>query len=241
MPDSPSYNKVTDYYEKHWADASDKADAQKRLEIDEDALTALLPLQNTRVLEIGAGTGNQTEAFVQHGARVVAIDLALSSLIRIRNRLGKSCFVVCADAHALPFRASCFDRGALFSVLMFLNPHRSFSELKRVLRPQFKAVVVEPLADNIFLSIYRTVTSKYSGLAHWLSLDTLKASIKAHFSGSTVQAYYLFPFVNTMSPGAARNVVINIEKKIFDMFPGLSNYAWIAMVRMEENAQKESN
>lgn len=100
----------------------------------------LIRLKPRRVLDLGAGTGEFSQALLgrYRRAQVVALDLALNMLRRTRARGGwlRRAACVCADAERLPFAAGSFD--FIFSNLMLqwcqdLEP--VFTELRRVLAP----------------------------------------------------------------------------------------------------------
>ncbi len=67
---------------------------------------APFPLDGTRVLDLGAGTGVASEILTEQDAAPVGVDLALAMLAHERARRPPG---VVADAQALPFRNGVFD------------------------------------------------------------------------------------------------------------------------------------
>lgn len=61
------------------------------------------------VLEVGAGTGRDTDTIAGHGASAVALDYSEQSLDLMASSLSNGVSVVCGDALALPFRGESFD------------------------------------------------------------------------------------------------------------------------------------
>jgi malonyl-CoA O-methyltransferase len=99
-----------------------------------------LGLAPTRILDLGAGTGNGTAALRKRfrGAQVVALDQATGMLREAGKRRGwwQPFQRVAGDANALPLREACVD--LLFSNLCLQwcpDLPRVFAELRRVLRP----------------------------------------------------------------------------------------------------------
>ena len=96
---------------------------------------ALLP-EESRVLEIGAGTGLNFP-FYPRGARGVASELSCE-MLKIAHGKAKpdGVHLVQAGAEQLPFGDATFD--AAFATLVFCSvasPQKSFAELHRVVRP----------------------------------------------------------------------------------------------------------
>ena len=100
----------------------------------------LIRLRPARILDLGAGTGEFSQALMQRyrHSRVIALDLAVNMLRRARQRGGwfRRPGCVCGDAERLPFAADSFD--FIFSNLMLqwcLDLGSVFTELRRVLAP----------------------------------------------------------------------------------------------------------
>lgn len=98
---------------------------------------------NSRVLEIGAGSGWQARALAQHGFNVEAIDLATS--IYASSRVWP---VTDYDGVSVPFAKGTFDVVFSSSTLEHIPHLRAFqSEMKRVLKPRGIAVHIVPSAS----------------------------------------------------------------------------------------------
>lgn len=111
---------------------------------DIEATLAPLDLHpGQRVLEVGAGTGAFTLSLAERVApagRIASIERQRAMLRRQARRLGAAASGVIAlhqaDAHALPFADSSFDRALMVAVLpMLRDKQRALRELRRVLRP----------------------------------------------------------------------------------------------------------
>jgi len=226
-------NQVADFYDAEWQQAGSPRAGLVRLEADRAALALLEPLAGQRVLDIGAGAGEQAAMLAHAGATVVALDLTGSSLVRVRTRCagsGLRCLLVRADAQRLPFRAAAFDRVAAFSMLMFLDPGRTLAEMARVLRPDGLAAAVEPLSGNPLLRLYRAARRRYAGLARWLGRDELAEHFRRRFVITASHGFYLLPLGGLLSTGRARERWQRGETVLTRALPFLRRYSWILVI-----------
>jgi SAM-dependent methyltransferase len=104
------------------------------------AVVSLLPpLANTRVLDVGCGSGWYAEYLVEQGAVVTAFDLNAEFVALTQTRVGPRAQVLQADlAQALDFaHAEEFDLVICPLVMHYLKEWRpAFREIYRVLNPQ---------------------------------------------------------------------------------------------------------
>lgn len=107
-----------------------------------DRLLAALDIKpNSRVLEIGCGSGHTACYLAQHfHCQVTAVDLSATMIGAARQRVaaaGLETQVRCetADICWLPFAAGSFDFVIIQAVLMFVDKARALTEIRRVLRP----------------------------------------------------------------------------------------------------------
>ena len=116
--------------------------------------------ENARLLEIGAGTGANF-GFYPNAKCAVASEISIR-MLEIARRKTVEIKLVQADAQSLPFAANSFD--AAFATLVFCsipNPQNAFAELKRVIAPGGRIVLLEHVRpDNLlgfvfdFLNIF---------------------------------------------------------------------------------------
>lgn len=104
---------------------------------------ALLP-EDSRVLEVGAGTGLNFP-FYPRGAHGVASELSCEMLKRARDKNRPANIqLVQTSAEQLPFPDASFD--AAFATLVFCSlasPQKAFTELRRVVRPHGTVALLE--------------------------------------------------------------------------------------------------
>jgi ubiquinone/menaquinone biosynthesis C-methylase UbiE len=97
---------------------------------------------NSKILEIGAGTGANFQ-FYPAAECAVASEISIKMLEFARNKTSEIRLVQ-ATAEVLPFAANSFD--AAFATLVFCsipNPEKAFAELQRIIKPNGKIVLLE--------------------------------------------------------------------------------------------------
>ncbi len=101
----------------------------------------LLP-ENASILELGAGTGANFE-FYPSSDRAISTELSIKMIEKAQGKV-RSNLLINADAQSLPFGENEFD--AAFATLVFCSipdPTLAFGELKRVVKPGGKIILLE--------------------------------------------------------------------------------------------------
>jgi SAM-dependent methyltransferase len=94
-----------------------------------------------RTLELGGGSGNLKEFLPEAMTSDVVFAPWLDAVM---------------DAHALPFKEESLDNVVVFDVLHHLAaPMSFFQELQRVLKPEGRAVMMEPYVSWLSFPVYR--------------------------------------------------------------------------------------
>lgn len=130
------YDKLAKGYDKAFAPFEKRFLSNWRRET-----LSLLP-ENAKILEIGAGTGANFK-FYPKSECAVASEISVKMLEFARQKTNEI-LLVQAGAEALPFAANSFD--AAFATLVFCsvpNPENAFTELKRIVKPSGKIVLLE--------------------------------------------------------------------------------------------------
>ena len=151
------------------------------------------------MLEIGPGRGRDTEMFARAGARVIAIDVSIRSVELARQRLvnagfGDRILGVVADAANLPFRAATLDASFSRFTIAHIDIPAMGRELARVLRPGGRALMVEPLAGNPLVRLYRRLspTGCRETAPRYVTLGALREMARLFPGGWRHKEHYLF-------------------------------------------------
>jgi SAM-dependent methyltransferase len=106
----------------------------------DEALRRIAPARGERVLDLGCGTGRALQ--LVPGA--VGADMSLEML-----RAAPAGRAACARAEALPFRTATFDAVLCTnSFHHYPEPVGTLREIRRILRPGGRAVMVDPNLDH---------------------------------------------------------------------------------------------
>ena len=98
--------------------------------------------ENSKILEIGAGTGANFK-FYPHSKCAVASEISIKMLEFAAAKTSRINLVQ-ADAETLPFAENSFD--AAFATLVFCsipNPENAFRELRKIVKPNGKIILLE--------------------------------------------------------------------------------------------------
>ena len=98
--------------------------------------------ENASILELGAGTGANFQ-FYPECRHAVASEISIKMLGYAREKTN-IVQLVQADAEILPFSENSFD--AAFATLVFCsipNPENAFAELRRIVKPKGKIILLE--------------------------------------------------------------------------------------------------
>jgi demethylmenaquinone methyltransferase/2-methoxy-6-polyprenyl-1,4-benzoquinol methylase len=127
------------------------------------------PQSGQTILDLAAGTGASSVAFLKPGVRVVAADFSNGMLEEGRRRHPGIDFVF-ADATNLPFQEAEFDTVTIsFGLRNVENTEAALSEMLRVLKPGGKLVVCE----------FSTIPNKFLHLLYRFYLKNLLPRISA--------------------------------------------------------------
>ena len=115
-------------------------------------------------LDYACGEGLRVLEAARVGARLaIGLDLSPVSVAKGRQAAGEQGLAGCArflqaDAEATGLPDGCIDRALCCSVLHHLELERALAELRRLLAPDGKALVLEALGHNPLLRLYRRLT-----------------------------------------------------------------------------------
>ena len=135
------------------------------------------PKSGQKILDLAAGTGASSAAFLAPGVKVVAGDFSEGMLAVGRKRHPEIDFVF-ADATALPFAANEFDAVTIsFGLRNVVDVKKALSEMYRVTKPGGKIVVCEfsKVTNPVFRGFYNFYLNKVLPLFSRLASKTPEA------------------------------------------------------------------
>jgi ubiquinone/menaquinone biosynthesis C-methylase UbiE len=89
------------------------------------------------ILDVGCGTGNHIQYFLERGMKTIGVDISLPMLRVAQNKVGERSRLCLGKAEALPFKANCFDCVSLITTLEFVeDPLKTLQEAVRVSRKE---------------------------------------------------------------------------------------------------------
>jgi ubiquinone/menaquinone biosynthesis C-methylase UbiE len=129
------------------------------------------PVQGTRVLEVGAGSGRDSIALAQSGATIVLLDYSMASLTLAREvarRSGVRPLLVRADALRMPFREGTFDTVFHQGLLEhFRDPMPLLLENVRALRKDGILLVDVPQRYHLYTVLKHALIAMGKWFAGW--------------------------------------------------------------------------
>ncbi|MDH3214713.1 MAG: class I SAM-dependent methyltransferase [Candidatus Krumholzibacteria bacterium] len=123
------------HWDDFWSASRDLGDVYGTDDRILENLGKYVDLAGLRVLEVGAGTGRDTDKIASQQAFACALDYSEQSLTLMSDNLKHSVYIVCGDAFNLPFTDESFDV-VFHQGLMehFRNPGEMLDENVRVLK-----------------------------------------------------------------------------------------------------------
>ena len=160
MNDS-AVEKESDYFDKLVASRGDFNPFKTRgwLTLSRRFTDMVAPREPLTLLDVGCGTGQSRQIYIQHCRSYVGIDLSAEAVGLARTRFPDSLFVH-ADACQLPFGAGAFDVVAFSSVLHHIDYYLpALAEARRVLKPGGCVFAYDPNLLNPAMALFRSPRS----------------------------------------------------------------------------------
>jgi ubiquinone/menaquinone biosynthesis C-methylase UbiE len=153
---------------------------------------SLLP-ENSRILEVGAGTGLNFR-FYPHGSSGVASEFSREMLkLASHKARPEGLNLVQADAEALPFATAAFEAG--FATLTFCtipSPSNAFKEFRRVVKTGGRLVLLEHVRPGGVLGpVFDLLNVLTSRLGDHVNRRTVECAAEAGWTIERVERRFL--------------------------------------------------
>ena len=142
-------------------------------------LLSLLPSDQV-IADLGCGPGETLAALKTSGATLIGVDREPAMLRAAQRRLGEAPQIHLREGHleALPLEDASLDAALLTLVLHLLpDPARALSELRRVLRPGGKAIILD-MVEHERREYQRSMGHRQLGFSDQGLRDLLPAPLK---------------------------------------------------------------
>jgi SAM-dependent methyltransferase len=189
-------------------------------------------------LEYGCARGDKSLRWARAGARVTGIDIS-DEAVGIANaqsrEAGLDAEFFAMNAEAMAFADGRFDVVFGEGILHHLDLDRSCAEVARVLRPQGRAVFVEPLGHNPVLNLYRRLTpAMRTEDEHPLLMRDLDL-MRRFFSRVDVHYFHLttlaaVPFRGTRLFAPLLGFLHGVDRVLMRLLPPIRRWAWVAVI-----------
>jgi ubiquinone/menaquinone biosynthesis C-methylase UbiE len=135
----------------------------------------ILPDKNGRMLEVGVGTGKNIKYYPENIHEICAIDFSEKMLIEANKKVSKhkkDVRLIQMDAENLEFESNYFDVIVTSCVFCSVpDPQQGLKELKRVLKPDGRILMLEHMRSN------NNSIGKIMDTFNWVSLNIWGANI----------------------------------------------------------------
>lgn len=192
------------------------------------------------LLEYGCGPGSQAFQLAAAGAKITGIDIsdvAIGLARKQAQEMGITADFKVMNAESLDFPQAHFDRIIGSAIIHHLELHQAYQEIVRCLKPEGKAVFIEPLGHNPIINLYRYLTPKLrTEDEHPLMLADIQLA-RQYFGIVKVSYYHMLSiaavvFRKTFLFKPVLRLLDGVDALLFTVFPFLKRYAWMSVIEL---------
>ncbi len=179
----------------------------------------LKPLPNSSILDIGCGTGENIEAFLEKGLNVTGVDPSSYMLYIVAEKIGNKADLHKCRGEDLPFDDNSFDYSTMVTSLEFAdNPEKMIEEVCRVTKDRIFIGILNKYAPK---NIRRRVEGFFSDTIYrhirFFGIPEVKRIISSRLGdvpvkwGTIDEGYY----------SKSKNSASVLQKNLFGAFAGI--------------------
>ncbi|MBE9046133.1 class I SAM-dependent methyltransferase [Pleurocapsales cyanobacterium LEGE 10410] len=200
--------------------------------------------QGARVIEYGCGTGSYAFKLAQQGAELVTgIDISPVAIAKAQEEASvqgvdeKTNFVV-MNAENLEFAPDSYDLICGSGILHHLDLNLAIDSIVKVLKPNGKAIFLEPLGHNVVINLYRRLTPSIRSEDEHPLLDRDLAFFGQHFRQINIKYFYLTSLAASFIAGKPgfNTVLKSLEllDSVLLKLPIVKKQAWMVLIELSE-------
>lgn len=219
-------------------------------------------LTNKSLLDLGSGAGETAVGWALRGAYVTAVDISpklttIGRKLARKSGVSRRCRFFVQPAEKLNFKDSSFDFVFGSSVLHHVDINQAAKEVHRVLKPDGKAIFIDPLIWNPAIAVYRllakevrTPTEKPLKFSDFKPFSQIFTHVwHREFELSTLLVFVWF-YLKGVDPNRERywkriltikgrgkkalKILISLDKWLLKFFPVLSYLCWNTVLVVEK-------
>lgn len=199
---------------------------------------------DAKVIEYGCGTGSYASTIAKNQPKLVTgIDISPVAIEVARTKaaeqnLGEQIDFKVMNAEKLEFAESSYDLICGSAILHHLDLDLAVNSIIRTLKPNGKAIFIEPLGHNFLINLYRRLTPNIrSEDEHPLLEKDLKV-IASNFRQSKINYFYLTSLAASFvakKPGfkILLNCCLWLDSILLKL-PGIKQQAWMVLIELEQ-------
>ena len=211
------------------------------------ALDQLGDVTGAQVLELGAGSGVDSLMLVRRGANVTATDVAEGALTVLRRRFEVNGTppptMAAMPAERLTLPDASFDRIFARGVLHHADVAAAAPEMARVLKPDGRAVFIEPLSENPLLDFAREhlwYPGKTRPRGHRGIRYSTIAMLRREFGRTSVRGFYLTSMLNrAFGFGVELGVLERFDEWLLERAPTFRRLCRYVVVTCESMGKRQ--
>lgn len=200
--------------------------------------------QGAKIIEYGCGTGSYAFKLAKQGAEsVTGIDISPVAIEKAEEKaiaLGvapQASFMV-MNAENLELPPDSYDLICGSGILHHLDLDLAINSITKVLKPNGKAIFLEPLGHNILINLYRRLTPSIRSADEHPLLDRDLAFLKQHFHFSNIQYFYFTSLAASFMVGkpgfsTVLKFLESVDSALLRL-PFIKKQAWLVLIELSQ-------
>lgn len=198
--------------------------------------------KGAKIIEYGCGKGSYAFTLAKQGAELVTgIDISpvaikIAEQEAIAKGVADRAYFRVMNAENLEFAPNSYDLICGSGILHHLNLNLAVNSIVKVLKPDGKAIFLEPLGHNVLINLYRNLTPSIRSQDEHPLLDRDLAFLGQYFHHVKIQYFYLTSLSASFLAGKPGfNLVLKclelLDSALLKL-PFLQKQAWLVLIEL---------